>query len=216
MTGWEKPPRKTSPPCSRPASCGKLPQLLRGCEFYWLTAPAATPKPGILQGFLLSLYTGPPCPPGSPYVSPTELTALLHQEIPLVQALGLAVEKAEANRLRLRGPFEANRNLHGTVFAGSIYCFATLAGWSLVHDYCQRQQLPAAIMLRHADIRYLRPLTGSPVAEAWLPEPEEVEQFLHGLRSKGRARLLVPAELKEGEQVAARFLGEYVAVRESA
>lgn len=146
-------------------------------------------------------------------MTPAELTTLLHQEIPLTQALGLAVEMAESTRLRVTGPFDANRNLHGTVFAGSIYCFATLAGWSLVHDYCRRQQLPAAVVLRHADIRYLRPLTGAPVAEAWLPEPEDVEQFLHSLRSKGRGRLLVPAELKEGEQVAAKFLGEFVAVR---
>lgn len=145
-------------------------------------------------------------------MTPTELTCLLHQEIPLTQALGLAVEMAERNRIRVRGPFENNRNLHGTVFAGSIYCFATLAGWCLVHNYCRERGLNASVVLRHADIRYQRPLTGNPIAEAWLPDPAEVEAFLHGLHSKGRSRLVVPAELKEGEQVAARFHGEYVAL----
>lgn len=148
-------------------------------------------------------------------MTPSELTHLLHQEIPLTQALGLAVEMAENNRIRVIGPFEPNRNLHGTVFAGSIYCFATLAGWCLVHNYCHQLGLNASVVLRHADIRYQRPLTGNPMAEAWLPDPAEVEQFLHGLRSKGRGKLLVPAELKEGELVAARFHGEYVALREA-
>lgn len=144
-------------------------------------------------------------------MTPTELTTLLHQEIPLTRALGLAVETASPDRIRVIGPFEANRNLHGTVFAGSIYCFATLAGWALVHSYCRGQQLAASVVLRHADIRYLKPLPEAPAAEAWLPEPEQVEAFVHSLRSKGRGRLLVPAELKTGDQVAARFLGEFVA-----
>jgi len=147
-------------------------------------------------------------------VTAAELTTLLHQEIPLAHALGLAVSMPEPGRMRVCGPFDPNRNLHGTVFAGSIYCFATLAGWSLVHDYCQRQSVPAAVVLRHADIRYLRPVFSAPVAEAWLPEAADVDQFLHNLRSKGRARLLVPAELKEGDRVAARFLGEFVASAE--
>ena len=148
-------------------------------------------------------------------MTPAALTSLLHREIPLTQALGLAVETAGNDRIRVIGPFEANRNLHGTVFAGSIYCFATLAGWTLVHSYCQRQQLPAAVVLRHADIRYLRPLPEAPVAEAWLPEPAELEQFLYSLQSKGRGRLLVPAELKTGDQLAARFTGDFVAIRET-
>ena len=148
-------------------------------------------------------------------MTPSALTALLHQEIPLAQALGLAVETAEKDWLRVSGPFDANRNLHGTVFAGSIYCFATLAGWSLVHRTCVLQQLPASVVLRHADIRYLRPLEGSPVADARLPEPAEVEQFLHTLRSKGRSRLMITAELKTGDQLAARFVGEFVALREA-
>lgn len=147
-------------------------------------------------------------------MTPTALTSLLHREIPLTQALGLAVEMAENDRIRVIGPFDANRNLHGTVFAGSIYCFATLAGWTLVHSVCQREQLPAAVVLRHADIRYLKPLAEAPAAEAWLPEPEAVGQFLHSLRSKGRGKLLIPAELKTGDQLAARFTGEFVAIRE--
>ncbi len=144
-----------------------------------------------------------------------ELTHLLHQEIPLARALELAVETAENDCVRVRGPLAPNLNLHGSVFAGSIYCFATLAGWCLVHAFCHRHGIPAAVVLRHADIRYLRPLTTAPVAEARLPEPEAVASFLTALLAGKPARMVVPASLAVDGRVAAQFSGEFVALPEA-
>jgi len=147
-------------------------------------------------------------------VSPTDLTNLLHREIPLAAAIGLKVETLDEQGLLASGPFAANQNLHGTLFAGSIYCFATLASWGLVHAICLQAELPAAVVLQEGNIRYLKPITDNPEALARMPELEQRARFLRMLRERGKARLSIEASLSQGGEPAAMFTGQFVAVRE--
>lgn len=147
-------------------------------------------------------------------MSPTELTTLLHREIPLAAAIGLRVENFSELGLQVSGPFAANQNLHGTLFAGSIYCFATLASWTLVHALCQEASLPAAVVLQEGNIRYLKPITDSPQALANMPEPSAKARFLQMLRERGKGRLSIEASLTQGGEPAAIFIGQFVAIRE--
>lgn len=140
-----------------------------------------------------------------------ELQTLLYQEIPLAAALGLQVQAVTADSVSLRAPFAPNRNLHGTVFAGSQYCLATLAGWSLVSVWARSQGVAGDVVLQQADIRYLKPLHGDPLAIARLAADVDMERARRSLQQKGRARLSVLAELHDGTgTLAAQFRGDYV------
>ncbi len=142
---------------------------------------------------------------------PSELQTLLYQEIPLAAALGLQVQAVTTDAVSLSAPFAPNRNLHGTIFAGSQYCLATLAGWSLVTVWCRAQGVTGDVVLQQADIRYLKPLQGDPRADARLATDLDVERCRRSLLQKGRARLSVQAELCDAAgRVAAQFRGDYV------
>lgn len=146
-------------------------------------------------------------------MSPTEITALLHREIPLAEAIGLQVTEITDSGLTVNGPFAANQNIHGTVFAGSIYCFATLASWTLVHTLCQRAGIPAAVVLQDAQITYRRPITDAPQAMAAMPELAALEKFSLDLTHRRKARLTIQATLQQQGKLAAEFSGTFVALR---
>ena len=57
-----------------------------------------------------------------------ELTATWHREIPIVAAMGMAVEHYDGASLSVRAPMQPNRNVHGTTFAGSLYTACVLTG----------------------------------------------------------------------------------------
>ena len=143
-------------------------------------------------------------------MSPSQLTELLHREIPLTRALGLHVLEHNEHGLTVTGPFEPNKNLHNTVFAGSIYCFATLAGWSLVHSISHQQNLKGSIVLHHAQIDYKRPITSDPTAFARQPDAMALAEFTRVFLTKGKAKLRVEVDLNQDDKLAARFFGDYV------
>jgi thioesterase domain-containing protein len=57
-----------------------------------------------------------------------ELTATWHREIPIVEAMGAAVDSYDGRALTVRTPMQPNRNVHGTTFAGSLYSVCVLTG----------------------------------------------------------------------------------------
>ena len=57
------------------------------------------------------------------------LEQLLHQDIPLTQALGLSVLDWSHGELRLSLPLAANLNHKSSMFGGSLYSLSVLAGW---------------------------------------------------------------------------------------
>jgi len=62
-----------------------------------------------------------------------EITAYLHQHIPLSQHLGAAVEAYDGASLRLGAPLAPNLNHRSTAFGGSLSALAILSGWTLLH-----------------------------------------------------------------------------------
>jgi thioesterase domain-containing protein len=56
------------------------------------------------------------------------LEQLLHQDIPLTQALGLGVRGWQNGELRLGLPLAANLNHKSSMFGGSLYCGAVRCG----------------------------------------------------------------------------------------
>ena len=117
-----------------------------------------------------------------------QLSALLQREIPLTEAMAIEVIEASASCVHLRAPLAPNRNLHGTAFAGSLYTLATLAGWSLVTLLTEELGLSGAVVLRHADVRYLSPVPDVINARAERPDMASCAAFGQQFHQRGKAR----------------------------
>ncbi|WP_251358812.1 YiiD C-terminal domain-containing protein [Kangiella sp. TOML190] len=142
-------------------------------------------------------------------MTPHELQQLLYQEIPITQAMAIEVQKLSKSDIEIKAPFEANKNIHQTAFAGSIYTTATLAGWSLLTNHLKQEGLKGSVVLGKAQINYLQPIKGDIIARTKLPSDEQLTLFEKQLNSKGRSKLKLLVEVIENEQVKASFEGAY-------
>lgn len=136
-----------------------------------------------------------------------ELEKTWHDKIPISKQMGIRVVHYTGKHLEVRAAFNANVNLHGTLFAGSGYSLATLTAWGMVYMLLKEQGLTGNIVLSKADIEYLRPVELEPVAQA---HRREVEGNLRPLRGNQSTRLKVPVCLMTEGKVAAHFQGEFV------
>lgn len=139
------------------------------------------------------------------------LTALLHREIPLSATMQVRVEHLDGERIRLAAPFEPNRNIHGTGFAGALYTLCVLAGWSLVSAWLKAHGLAAAVVAHKAQIEYKAPVRGALGADCVLPGEAEMAIFAQRLAARGKARL--PLLVTMGEAVL--FQADFIALREA-
>ena len=58
-----------------------------------------------------------------------ELQTLWHRDIPPAAAMAIEVAGYDGRTLSVRAPLAANRNVHGTAFAGSLFSACVLTGW---------------------------------------------------------------------------------------
>lgn len=140
-----------------------------------------------------------------------ELTAVLHAEIPLSAFMQVRVEELHDDGIVLAAPFEPNRNIHGTGFAGSLYTLCVLAGWSLLSAYLQRRGLGASVVAHKAEITYAQPAVGELRATCALPDAATLAEFEEKFARRGKARL--PLVVRIGESV--RFHADFIALAEA-
>ncbi|MCF1427803.1 MAG: thioesterase domain-containing protein [Shewanella sp.] len=94
----------------------------------------------------------------------SELAHTWHQTIPVSRFMQLQPVDASNGVLSVSAPLEPNINLHQSMFAGSIYTLCTLTGWGAVWLAQQLGNVEGDIILGRANIRYLAPITCTPVA----------------------------------------------------
>lgn len=146
--------------------------------------------------------------------SASGLEHYLHQAIPLSRAMQVRVLGMGDECVVLGAPLEPNINHLGTVFGGSASTLATLAAWSLVHSRLQRRVPASSLVLQSSAIDYLRPMCNAFSAQAELAQGADWGLFQRTLERRGRARIAVIARLLTGDELAARFSGEFVALLE--
>lgn len=140
---------------------------------------------------------------------------MLHEEIPLTQAIGLRIGAFQEGRLELGAPLAPNVNHKDTAFAGSLTAVATLTGWSLLWLLLKEHGLSGQIVIQDCAVRYLRPVTHDFTAASALPDPATVARFLETFRRRGMARLELRAEIFEAGRLAVELTGRYVAHRKA-
>lgn len=139
----------------------------------------------------------------------TDLQQLWHETIPLSKAMNMNVCYFDQEKLLTNCEPSFNKNLHNTMFAGSIYTMATLTGWAWVYFVLQTQVQQADIVLAKGSIRYIAPLEGIAHAQTSI---KLVEGSVAPLVDGENARFNIDVEVCCGDKVAAVFTGSYVAM----
>ncbi|GAA5216278.1 bifunctional GNAT family N-acetyltransferase/hotdog fold thioesterase [Corallincola platygyrae] len=136
-----------------------------------------------------------------------DLQEIWQDGIPISHALGIRILQYTGERFETRAAFNANINLHGSMFAGSLYAQACLTGWGMVHMMLKEQGVSGSIVLSKGEMSHLRPVGDEPTAYV---NRTDVDGSVHPLRRGEQANLKVTVMVEEGDNpMAARFVGEY-------
>ncbi|KPA92307.1 MULTISPECIES: YiiD C-terminal domain-containing protein [Pseudomonas] len=141
------------------------------------------------------------------------LESILHHDIPLTREMGLKVGGWEGGQLRLWLPLEPNVNHKSTMFGGSLYCGAVLAGWGWLHLSLHEAGIADGhIVIQEGQISYPLPVTGDAEAICAAPDEKVWKKFLATYQRYGRARLTLETRVMNvgSEDEAVRFSGQYV------
>lgn len=141
------------------------------------------------------------------------LERLLHHDIPLTADMGLRVRAWDNHCLRLHVPLAPNVNHKSTMFGGSLYCAAVLAGWGWLHLRLGEAGLSGGhIVIQQGQIDYPLPVAGDALAVCENIDEALWQRFLKTYRRHGRARLQLQTQVLDGERCAVTFSGQYVVV----
>jgi len=143
----------------------------------------------------------------------TDLEAILHSDIPLTRDMGLQVRSWQGATLRLHLPLAPNVNHKSTMFGGSLYCGAVLAGWGWLHLRLHEAGISGGhIVIQEGQISYPLPVTGDAEAVCAAPEDKVWKRFLATWERYGRARLELRTYLVNAgsDEHAVEFTGQYV------
>ncbi len=146
--------------------------------------------------------------PDHQQIAAQSLQSVWHKTIPMSKAMGLQISYYDAKQLLTHCDAQFNKNLHNTMFAGSIYTLATLTGWGWVYLALAEHQhnLQGDIVLAEANIRYHTPIQG--LVYGQVVESDVSGQFDNLLLGKS-ARIKLIAHIYCGENIAATFTGSY-------
>jgi len=141
------------------------------------------------------------------------LQAVLHHDIPLTRDMGLRVLDWREQQLSLQLPLDPNVNHKSTMFGGSLYCGAVLAGWGWLHLRLKEEGITDGhIVIHEGQIRYPLPVTGDATAICPPPDGAVWQKFVTMYRRYGRARLTLETRIinQGSEDDAVTFTGQYV------
>ena len=136
-----------------------------------------------------------------------ELQALWRHQIPISDKMGIRITQYTGYRFEASALFNANLNPCESMFSGSIFTMATLAGWGFVWMLLKERKLAADIVLADSHIRFSSPLTERPRAVASV---EELRGDLDRLASGRKGRVAVDVSVYSGDLPAATFTGTYI------
>jgi thioesterase domain-containing protein len=145
------------------------------------------------------------------------LQDIWHETIPLSKAMALQISYFDGKKLMTYCDANFNKNLHHTMFAGSIYTLATLTGWGWVYLALQSKQteqnnVRGDIVLAEANIKYHAPIKGLAYGQV---VQEDVSGEFDNLLAGKNVRIKLVAHVYCGEKIAATFQASYVVLPKS-
>lgn len=145
-------------------------------------------------------------------ITPQQLELILHTEIPITQAMQVAVKNCSDKEVTLTAPLGPNINHKKTAFGGSLYSVAVLSGWSMTYLLLERLGIAAQIVIHQSKIDYLAPVGGVIEAHCELSSDIDIEKINKLIQRKGRARLKLKSRIVNEAKAAVEFEGVYVCI----
>ncbi len=145
--------------------------------------------------------------------TPAEVEAYLHGHIPVSAAMGIRVRACGTDGVTLSAPLAPNINHRATVFGGSLSAVAILSAWAWLHFALRSEGLKARLVIQRNTVEYLAPIAGDFEAHCAALAPTAFERFARQFKRVGKARVTLHADLVFEGKVAAKFSGDYVALR---
>lgn len=135
-----------------------------------------------------------------------ELQRTWAETIPITEHMGIKLHMYSGNTLETRASLNKNINVHGTMFAGSIFSLATLTGWGMLYLQLKERQLEGDIVLGDGDIHYHKPVTMKPRG---ICNVESLAGKYTNLEKNKKARFTLHIDILDGDNPVAEFKGIY-------
>lgn len=135
-----------------------------------------------------------------------ELQLLWSDTIPISEHMGIKIYQYTGRTFETRASLNKNINIHGTMFAGSIFSLATLTGWGMLHLLLKQKGLSGDIVLGDGDIHYHKPITMQPRAVCNI---EAVEGKFSPLEHNKKCAFKLQVDILDGENAVAEFKGVF-------
>ncbi|MDJ0691754.1 MAG: thioesterase domain-containing protein [Xenococcaceae cyanobacterium MO_188.B32] len=137
----------------------------------------------------------------------------LHEHIPLAQVMAVSVESIDESLVILSAPLAPNINHRNTAFGGSISTLAILSAWTFVHVRLQALSIPCRIVIHRNNVEYIRAIENNFQSRCIVPPQAEWKRFIKTVSQRGKGRIVLDAEVYSEGLLAAKFQGEYVALK---
>jgi len=138
------------------------------------------------------------------------LQKLIDEEIPIAQKIGITIVAYNTDEIRLKVPFDGNKNHKNTVFGGSIYSAMALSGWGLLAGNIRAVNSQAEVVLQQADIEYKKPVKHDFEVVCSIRRQEQIDDFLNTLQ-RGKAKISLTSSITIQDELIVKFAGVYVA-----
>lgn len=135
-----------------------------------------------------------------------ELQSTWTDTIPITEHMGIKLYQYSGKTLETRASLNKNINVHGTMFAGSIFSLATLTGWGLLFLQLKERQLQGDIVLGDGDIHYHKPVTMKPRA---ICNIESLQGKFTLVEKDKKSRFTIQVDILDDESPVAEFKGVY-------
>ena len=141
------------------------------------------------------------------------LQHIWQEDIPISDAMGIRIHQYTGREFETRATLSRNTNIHGTMFAGSIYSLATLTCWGLLHLQLQERGLTGSVVLADGAIHYHKPVTREPRAIARLTD---LSGDFTPLKNEQNARISMVSRVYDHDRRVAEFNGQFVVLAKRA
>lgn len=135
-----------------------------------------------------------------------ELQKIWSETIPITEHMGIKLHQYSGRTLETRASLNKNINIHGTMFAGSIFSLATLTGWGMLYLQLKEKTLSGDIVLGDGDIHYHKPITMKPRA---ICNIETLSGKFKTLETGTKSRFELSVEILDDDIPVAEFKGVY-------
>lgn len=134
----------------------------------------------------------------------------LFKLIPQTKNLGIQIVKIDENQIIVHGDYVLNKNHLNIVFGGSIAAISITTAWSLVQSKIEQAGLKGNLVIKRQEIDYLLPVKTDFECVANFQSEDGWDSFKKTYQEKGRAKIIVTAQISSESKVTSKFQGVFV------